>query len=230
MPAFDDLAPEDLEAVVDYVIFLSQRGEYEHELVLLAQDEGELDPEIFQEIIDDILAPWREAQSQTVMPLTQMPPMTADTIAKGHDLYLQQVCNKCHGVDGRGGLAGNIEIANDSWGHKTAAADLTSGMFRGGGRPIDIYRRIHSGMNGTPMPGFAATFANEPDNVWYLVHFVSDLGERRRRNMPPDVGPTSGQLPTAAPAASPADTTSTTADESGAQASPFGQSTDASGG
>jgi mono/diheme cytochrome c family protein len=233
MPAFNDLAPDDLQAVVDYVIFLAQRGEYEHELVFLAEDEGELDTEVMQEIVDGILAQWQEAQSQLVMPLTPMPRMTADTITKGHDLYLQQVCNKCHGLDGRGGIAGNIEIGKDSWGEDAAAADLTSGMFRGGGRPIDLYRRIHSGINGTPMPGFSTAFANEPDNVWYLVHFVSDLGERRRRNVPPGVGPTSGQSPTAASAASPADesdTTSTTADESGVRESPFGESLGANGG
>jgi mono/diheme cytochrome c family protein len=190
MPAFDDLAPEDLEAVIDYVIFLSQRGELEQDLVVLAQDEEELAPELVQESVDTIRGRWAEAESQLVMPATPMPPLTAETIAKGRDLYLQQACNKCHGIDGRGGLAGNIEIGKDSWGQVAAAADLTSGMYHGGGRPIDIYRRIHSGINGSPMPSFQQAFANEPDNIWYLVHFIRDIGERRRRNQPPEVQPT----------------------------------------
>jgi hypothetical protein len=130
--------------------------------------------------------------------------MTPQTIAKGHELYLQQVCNKCHGLDGRGGLAGNIEIGKDAWGRDAAAADLTSGMFRGGGRPVDIYRRIYSGINGTPMPGFSTAFANEPNNIWYLVHFIRDMGERRRRNLPPGVGPASASPPAAEPATPPA--------------------------
>jgi hypothetical protein len=107
-------------------------------------------------------------------------------------------------LDGRGGLAGNIEIGKDAWGHETAAADLTSGMYRGGGRPIDIYRRIYSGINGTPMPGFAQAFSEEPDNVWYLVHFVRDMGERRRRNLPPGAGPAQQPTPTNEPANDPA--------------------------
>jgi hypothetical protein len=78
-----------------------------------------------------------------------------------------------------------VEVTPDSWGHKTAAADLTSGMFHGGGRPIDIYRRIYTGINGTPMPGFANTFQQNPEAIWYLVHFIKDTGERRRRNLPP---------------------------------------------
>lgn len=207
MPAFDDLAPDDLEAVADYVIFLAQRGELEQELVLLAQDEEELDPELVQESVDTVRGRWAAAQPQLVMPLTPMPPMTPETIAKGHELYLQQVCNKCHGANGRGGLAGNIEIGKDAWGHVAAAADLTSGMFRGGGRPIDIYRRIYSGINGTPMPGFAQVFANEPDKVWYLVHYIRDTGERRRRNLPPIEEPPqhvpAHQEPAAQPASQP---------------------------
>jgi mono/diheme cytochrome c family protein len=224
MPSFDDLDPEDLEAVVDYVIYLSQRGELEQELVQLAQDEEELADDLVQESVDTVRNRWTEAQSQLVMPVTPMPAMTADTIAKGRELYLQQVCNKCHGVDGRGGLAGNIEIGKDAWGHETAAADLTSGLYRGGGRPIDIYRRIYSGINGTPMPGFAQTLANEPDNFWYLVHFIRDTGERRRRNLSPEAAPaqpaapTPPEVPAAEPAVEPAAEPETAPDSKAAAA------------
>lgn len=204
MPAFDDLSPEELAAVVEYIIYLSQRGELEQALIALAQDESEVNPEFVPELVDTVKTRWSESQSQLVMPATPMPAMTAESVAKGHELYLQQACNKCHGVDGRGGLAGNIEVGKDAWGNVAAAADLTSGMYRGGGRPIDIYRRIASGINGTPMPSFAQAYASEPDNIWYLVHFIRDLGERRRRNQPPSASPAwqvpAVMLPTAVPA------------------------------
>lgn len=213
MPSFKDLAPEDLEAVVDYVIFLSQRGELQNELVLMAQDDEELDPAYIDETVAGIAERWHEAQSQLVMPLTPMPAFTQETVAKGHELFLKQACNKCHGVNGRGGSLGNVEIGKDSWGNNAAAADLTSGMFRGGGRPIDIYRRIHSGINGTPMPGFNEVFAKQPDDVWYLVHFIRDTGERRRRNLPPlddtitqpTATPAPAETPPSEPAAEPAE-------------------------
>lgn len=185
MPSFDDLSPEDLNAVVDYVIFLSQRGELQNELVMMAQDEEEIAPEYVDESVTGIVDRWKEAQTQLVMPQTPMPQFSAETVAKGQELFLKQACNKCHGTNGRGGSMGGVEIGMDSWGQKAAAADLTSGMFRGGGRPIDIYRRIYSGINGTPMPAFNEVFAKEPDDIWYLVHFIRETGERRRRNLPP---------------------------------------------
>lgn len=201
MPTFDDLDPADLAAVVDYVMYLSQRGELEQKIVAIAKDDLALPPETIQAAVDEIAGRWKEAQSQTVMPVTAMPAMTPETVARGRELYFQQVCNKCHGLDGRGGLAGGIDIGVDSWGNKGAAADLTSGMYRGGGRPIDIYRRIYSGINGTPMPGFAQVFAKDPDSIWYLVHYVRDLGERRRRNQPPPKDPMAGITAASNPAA-----------------------------
>ena len=80
---------------------------------------------------------------------------------------------------------GNVEVGKDAWGFEGAAADLSSGMFRGGDRPVDIYRRIYSGINGTPMPAFNKTFADDPDKIWYLVHFIKETGNRRRQGKPP---------------------------------------------
>ena len=208
MPSFADLAPDDLEAVADYVIYLSQRGQIEHELVSLAQQEEKLETEPVQDVVNTIVGQWKDAQAKSVMPLTPMPQYSAEAVAKGHELFLKQACNKCHGQDGRGGSFGGVQIGKDAWGRDAAAADLTSGMFRGGGRPIDIYRRIYSGINGTPMPSFADAYAKSPDDIWYLVQFIRDMGERRRRNLPPGETPASGAVPaeTSGAAATPAPT------------------------
>ena len=107
--------------------------------------------------------------------------MTAETVAKGHEIFLSKACSRCHGKNGRGGSMGKVEVGKDAWGYNAAAADLTSGMFHGGSHPIDIYRRIYSGINGTPMPAFDKLFAEDPDAIWYLVHYIKDLGEFRRR-------------------------------------------------
>lgn len=203
MPSFADLAPDDLEGVVDYVIFLSQRGELEHELAFIADQEESLNADLVDAAMKKVVDGWKEAQPKLVMPLTPMPEFTPESIAKGRELFISQACNKCHGLDGRGGSFGGIEVGKDVWGHQAAAADLTSGMFRGGGRPIDIYRRIYSGISGTPMPGFAAVFAKSPDDIWYLVHFIRDMGERRRRNLPP-IKPTASDAPPTTAAQPPA--------------------------
>ncbi|MGB6044750.1 MAG: c-type cytochrome [Pirellulales bacterium] len=188
MPAFNRMSKEDVEAVTDYVLALTRRGELESQLVAIAEDEEMLDEDLIDEAIDTVLTNWKLTESQLVMPESVMPTMTAETIEAGRQLFVTPTlgCVKCHGNDGRGGFFGELEITKDAWGHKTSAADLTSGMFRGGGRPIDIYRRIHSGINGSPMPGFASTFSESPESVWHLVHFVKDVGERRRRGQPPE--------------------------------------------
>lgn len=211
MPSFADLAPEDLEAVVDYVIYLSQRGQLEHELAGLAEQEQKLDPEGVKALEASVVSAWQPAALQAVMPVTPMPRFTPETIAKGKALFEGQACNKCHGLDGRGGTFGGVDVGKDVWGHTAAAADLTSGMFHGGGRPIDIYRRIYGGINGTPMPGFATAFEKAPENIWYLVHFIRDMGERRRRNLPPIQAPGGGSPPKPAspPAGQPAGSSAT---------------------
>jgi hypothetical protein len=63
------------------------------------------------------------------------------------------------------------------------SADLTAGMFHGGDRPIDIYRRIFAGINGTPMPGFGQSLAEQPETIWNLVHFVQYISSTRRRDV-----------------------------------------------
>ncbi len=186
MPSFDRLSREDIDAVVQYVLALTHRGELQSLLAMIAYDDEELpDEEGLQEVIEEILTPWEDSANQLVMPVSTMPPMTAASVRAGHQIFLSKACNKCHGKFGRGGSMGNVEVGKDTWGNQAAAADLSSGMFHGGDRPIDIYRRIYSGINGTPMPAFNKTFSENPDAIWQLVHFIKETGNRRRLGKPP---------------------------------------------
>ena len=87
-------------------------------------------------------------------------------------------CIQCHGEDGRGQMLTNVGV--DAWGNPTKAADLTSGMLRGGTEPLDIYRHIDAGINGTPMPSFHATLQKEPETTWSLVAHVLTIADSRR--------------------------------------------------
>lgn len=186
MPSFDRLSDDDVDAVVEYVLALTYRGQFERELASYAFDDEELpDEEGMDELIAEILEPWYAAANQLVMPVTPMPPMTAETIKAGHEIFLKNACNKCHGKFGRGGSMGGVDVGKDAWGNSAAAADLSSGMFHGGDRPIDIYRRIYSGINGTPMPAFKSMFEENPEVIWQLVHFIKETGNRRRLGLPP---------------------------------------------
>ena len=186
MPSFDRLSDAEVDAVVEYVLALTYRGQLERQLASYAYDDEELpDEEGLDELIAEVLEPWENSTTEIVMPVTMMPSMTDESVRIGHQIFLSKACNKCHGKFGRGGLVGNVEVGEDSWGNKAAAADLSSGMFRGGDRPIDIYRRIYSGINGTPMSAFSTLFQDDPDAIWHLVHFIKATGNRRRQGLPP---------------------------------------------
>jgi mono/diheme cytochrome c family protein len=184
MPSFALLPEDDLQDVVDYVVLLAQRGELEKRLLDEAEDAGEIDPAAVPEHVQSIVERWQAADRQTVMPISSMPEYTTESIAAGRQAFLTMGCSKCHGVDGRGGSVGKVDVGKDDWGHVAAAADLTSGMFRGGGRPFDIYRRIYAGIYGTPMPSFSGALEKEPDKVWQLVHFIKHVGDQRRESLP----------------------------------------------
>ncbi len=212
MPAFTFMSDEDMDAVIDYVTALSYRGELELSLISYSKDELEekdsVDPNYVAEVAKAIDANWSSAGDQLVSPLTVNPKRTPESIAAGAKIFLSNNCVQCHGKDGRGGRnLGTQQIPKDDWGHLAYAADLTSGMLHGGRRPIDLYRRISVGINGSPMPGFAETFKDDPDKIWELVHFVlhvadgGEIPEVAIDPVPPSAEPTGD--PSAPPTAAP---------------------------
>ncbi|MEZ6131990.1 MAG: c-type cytochrome [Planctomycetaceae bacterium] len=178
MPRFNRISDKDVEAVVDYVMVLSQRGELEYQLAMEADSSEELDPEYVPEFVDDVVNRWQTARASLTQPLTPQPQLTPERAKLGREAFLSKGCSKCHGEDGRGHTKDNI--GKDSWGYSTRAADLTSGMLHGGQEPIDIYRRILNGINGSPMPGFQSALQNEPETIWNLVAYVLETSNRRR--------------------------------------------------
>jgi mono/diheme cytochrome c family protein len=46
-------------------------------------------------------------------------------------------------------------------------------MYRGGRRPLDLYWRVHSGINGVTMPASISTLT--PEEVWDVVNFLQVL-------------------------------------------------------
>lgn len=186
MPSFSLLPPRELEEVVDYVLVLTHRGELEAQLAEEAEFSDSIAPSKVPEFISTILGRWNQSRSQVVFPTTSMPQFTADHLERGKKAFLTIGCNQCHGDDGRGQLATNV--GQDAWGNPTKAADLTSGMLRGGTEPLDIYRHIDAGINGTPMPSFHAALQKEPETIWNLVGYVLQVADSRRRGNIPDAG------------------------------------------
>ncbi|NDC63499.1 MAG: hypothetical protein EBZ59_05825 [Planctomycetia bacterium] len=51
--------------------------------------------------------------------------------------------------------------------------NLRQGIYRGGRRPLDLYYRIHAGINGAPMPAAKGTIP--PEDIWHIVNYVRSL-------------------------------------------------------
>jgi mono/diheme cytochrome c family protein len=186
MPSFRLLPQEDLDAVVDYVLALTRRGELESQLADAAEFDEKIDPKAIPGLVDGLAAKWTAARGQVVFPLSPMPVFTAQHVAQGKQAFLTKGCSQCHGDDGRGQTKENIGV--DVWGNPTKAADLTSGMLRGGTDSLDIYRHINAGINGTPMPSFKGALEKEPETMWTLTAYVLDLSNQRRKGAIPEAG------------------------------------------
>ncbi len=122
MPAFEALmtGPE-IEQVVDYVVFLSMRGEVEKNLIDEAKvadkdDPSALPADTIKEIADGILNTWKVAEGQVVGPKARRTPPTRESVLRGRDIFLainttgQKVaCTDCHGAQGIGNGTSFIE-------------------------------------------------------------------------------------------------------------------------
>lgn len=103
------------------------------------------------------------------------PPTTIASISAGKVLYHRLGCGDCHGEEGRG----DGEMANDlldSRGLPIRCRDLVHDAYKGGTSVRDIYLRLSSGMDGTPMPNLAEDTATSAER-WQLAAYVASLRE-----------------------------------------------------
>ena len=132
------------------------------------------------------------------------------SIDRGRELFHGKLaqCSKCHGDTGLGdGVTNDFDdwtkelTPNDPevFGEYLAALgrvyepltprnaiprNLRLNVFRGGRRPIDIYRRIKIGITGSPMP--AASAQLKDDQIWDLVNYVRNLPMETASEPPQD--------------------------------------------
>jgi cytochrome c oxidase cbb3-type subunit 2 len=111
-------------------------------------------------------------------------PSTAQSLARGKDVYAQLQCGVCHGERGKGDGPSSKTLVDDD-GRPIAVRDFTTGVFRGGGERKELYYRFTTGLDGSPMPAFADN-ASDPDR-WALVDFVKSLeSPAPQRQLPSD--------------------------------------------
>ena len=125
------------------------------------------------------------------------------SIEQGRKIFTGKVasCSKCHGEKGHGdGQNKDYDDWTKDWTTRAGLKpedtesliplmargamppknarprNFSEGVFRGGQRSEDLYRRIHQGIDGSPMP--ASTFVPEQyteEDIWHLINFVRSI-------------------------------------------------------
>ena len=123
MPSFEALMnPNQIQQVIDYVVFLSTRGQTEQRLILEASSDEEpktapsedvkkkSDAEYktkAEELAVGVFDSWKAADTEVLRPLSPRTPATQESILRGKKLFLGQgtpklECAGCHGPRGQG--------------------------------------------------------------------------------------------------------------------------------
>ena len=156
----------------------------------------------------DLADAWIEADNEDAIVYASVPqtdpygPSAADpsltSIENGRILYLGKdaQCASCHGDGGKGdgfqtrqlqkrreGGDFTVPGLHDDWYNPLKPRDLTSDIYRGGRRPIDIFRRIYVGIKGTPMPAFGGKSLTD-QQIWDVVNYVMYLPHEDTMSIP----------------------------------------------
>ena len=116
MPGFEaTMTNSQIDQVMDYMTFLSIRGETERYLIDEATNADDadaataLDAEMVGEIVQKVTRSWQEAETQVVNPGSRRVASTSESIRRGRDMYLgintsgpKLECAGCHGAGGQG--------------------------------------------------------------------------------------------------------------------------------
>lgn len=186
MPAFNAIPEghDGHEALVSYVIHLSIRGEVEYNTIQTIVSKGELKDDSIagnvEELTKTYLGRWRTASSESGLMKPGSNPSYTDkewqeSVVRGYEAFVDEKgeasCIKCHSDYGR-----QVNFRYDRWGTLVRPANLTTGVYRGGRRPIDLYWRVKGGIVPSGMPAAAAL---SEERTWDVVNFLQALPHPR---------------------------------------------------
>ena len=100
------------------------------------------------------------------------PTPSTELIGRGKAVWQQAKCWECHGQGGKGDGEKAAGLKDDL-GFPIPPANLTTGQFKSGPGPKDIFRTMSTGLSGTPMPSFADSVSAE--DRWALAYYVLSL-------------------------------------------------------
>ncbi len=123
-----------------------------------------------------------EGAAPEPLTFTRAPRVTDEGLAEGARVFRELECYRCHGDGGRGDGYSAPTLLDD-WDLPIWPADLTKPWrFNGGSTVEDIYRRLRTGLDGTPMPSFADAIEGEiitDEQLWRVAQYVRSLAPER---------------------------------------------------
>jgi mono/diheme cytochrome c family protein len=175
MPGFPLLPEIERQDVVRYVLHLAKLGLANRRVAAEIADEGTS----IEEVRRSTLPKLRDEIEESVASLRRVSAApesatTPESVDRGRALFEKQ-CAACHGARGVGDGTSSHTL-RDWQDAAIRPRDFTSGVFRAGSTSEDVFVRVKTGLNGTPMP----SYANLPDaEIWDLVHFILSLKDPR---------------------------------------------------
>ena len=171
MRSFPLMPERQRQDVAKYVLELVEFGlmKYEVDDLILSDDMtlAEVFEEEYEELYEEtVFDAWEEVWPVQA-PLA--PDRDEESLEIGRALYEKQ-CVACHGATGKGDGSSSFSL-RDWKDAPIRARDFTSGVFRAGSSPADIWKRLRTGLNGTPMP---AIYGSDED-LWHLTHYILSL-------------------------------------------------------
>jgi len=131
---------------------------------------------------------WNDRGAGHVVMIPPPPPSlgSAQSVARGKEVYGLLECGTCHGASGVGDGPSAGTLQPDTWGNPQKPFNFTKGRLKSGGNPEDVYRTFMTGLNGTAMPSYEDIFglpdgeSIQDGDAWHLVSYVLSLRKEPR--------------------------------------------------
>lgn len=100
------------------------------------------------------------------------PEITEARLANGAVVYTRLKCATCHGDDGWGDGPSSLTLKNDAK-ERVYPTNIAIGIFKSGTSGEELFKRIATGLDGSPMPSYADEAS--PEEIWDVVHYTQSL-------------------------------------------------------
>ena len=113
-----------------------------------------------------------EEEEPVAIEVPPEPEITEARLASGADVYTRLKCATCHGDDGWGDGPSSLTLKNDAK-ERVYPTNIAIGIFKSGTSGEELYKRIATGLDGSPMPSYADEAS--PVEIWDVVHYTQSL-------------------------------------------------------